>query len=325
MEGKTESTVIPVITNEELEERSTRNEEDQQEDSADAECCDDDTVTVGTTSELNEPQSTSDEPRSEQLHVGDHVYKWCSFAGIPGMFQHHGIVLEINENDDLTIADFHNMIRHADDQPKVLLVRWPRGNLQVRGHQSPKDWKKVQYDASWLKRSLWRSGTCTAVKADPTGLVMARVQFLMDHTDKLPNYHFLKANCECLAVWCKTGAWATLQASSFLHVTAAGQAKSATTLALFASSQTVTVPSAGMWGWLGFTTKVSLLATQPWIVPALVSYGILTVGGPVWMLARAKSFWNTTTKRLNEEFWESAIDKPELFAERITEFSQIET
>lgn len=321
---------MPKVTDEEFDQRSTRSQKDnKQEDSADAdaECFTDDTVTVDNTSEkLNEPQSTSNESSlSEQLHVGDHVYKWCSFAGIPGMFQHHGIILEINENDDLTIADFNNMIRHADDQPKVLLVRWPRGNLQVRGHQSPKDWKKVQYDASWLKRSLWRSGTCTSVKADPTGLVMARVQFLMDHTDKLPNYHFLKANCECLAVWCKTGVWATLQASSFLHVTAAGQAKSATTLALFASSQTVTVPSAGLWGWLGYTTKVSLLATQPWIVPALASYGILTVGGPVWMLARAKSFWNTTTKRLNEEFWESAIEKPDLFAERITDFSQIET
>lgn len=270
----------------------------------------------------DEQDHHSEELFADTFSVGDHVYKWYSFAGIPYMSQHHGIIWEMDENT-LTIADFHNMIRRNEEYPKFLVVS--RGNLRLTGDESAKKWNKVEYDASLWKRSLWRSGTCTAAKADPPGLVMARVQFLMDIADKLPNFHFLKANCECVAVWCKTGTWATLQASSLLHAAAAGQVKSATTLALFASSQTVAVPSAGIWGWLGYTTKVSLMATQPWILPALAGYGVVTVGGPVWILARAKSFWSTTTTRLNKEFWESAIDRPELFAECITEWSQIET
>lgn len=258
-----------------------------------------------------------------EFTIGDHVYKWCSFAGVPGMFQHHGIVLDRSEKG-LTIADFHNVIRSGSDQPKVLFLKSPHENLKVKEKKSLKDWRKVEYDASLWKRSIWRSGTCTSVKADPPGLTLARVKFVMDHKETLPDYHFLKANCECVAVWCKTGTWATLQASSLLHVTAAGQAKSATTLALYASSQSVTVPSAGLWGFLGYTTKVSLVATQPWILPALAGYGVVTVGGPVWLLARAKSFWNTTTKRMNEEFWAAAIDHPDVFVECITEWSQIE-
>jgi hypothetical protein len=177
---------------------------------------------------------------------------------------------------------------------------------------------------------LNRSGTCTIVASDPPGLVLARLHFLLQQqaatTDlRLPSYHFLKANAECVAVWCKTGTWATLQASSFLHVTAAGQVKSATTLAMYASSQTVAITSSagGFWGYLGYTTttQVSLLSLHPWILPAIVGYGVVSIGGPVWMLHRAKHAWNETTQRLNEDFWQYALDHAEEFVKSITEWS----
>jgi len=268
---------------------------------------------------------------AQPFQLGDHVYKWCSFAGIPGVFQHHGLVTQI-DGDSLVIADFNNIIRGSSSagagqraKTKSLVFQQQKGTMQICERESAREWRKVEYKASWWKRNLWRSGTCTAVASDPPGLVLSRVSFLLDHhaEKKLPDYHFLKANCECVAVWCKTGAWATLQASTFLHAYAAGQVKSAATLAMYATSQQVVVPSAGMWGYLGFTTKVSLLSTQPYLLPAIAGYGLVTVGGPVWILARCKKAWNQTTEQLNNDFWENAIDKPEIFVECITEWSQL--
>ncbi|KAI2500461.1 hypothetical protein MHU86_14006 [Fragilaria crotonensis] len=282
-------------------------------------------VETGGTDEATETIEKNEEvPYSERcFQIGDHVYKWCSFAGIPGLFQHHGIITEIN-GDMLFIADFSGVIRGEDDQRKCLFVnRTTRGGMRVCEKEDSNEWRKVEYSASWWKRNLWRSGTCTAVESDPPGLVLSRVAFLLAHPDKLPKYHFLKANCECVAVWCKTGTWATLQASTFLHVTAAGQAKSATTLALYAASQQVTVPASGFWGYLGYTTKVSLLSTQPYILPVIAGYGIITIGGPFWMLHRCKKFWHETSQRLRNDFWENAIDQPEVFVECITEWSQL--
>jgi hypothetical protein len=263
-------------------------------------------------------------PSQQLFSPGDHVYKWCSFAGFPGVFQHHGIVTEV-DGDRLTIADFNHLIRGDSGSPpkKYLSVKKRRGNIQLCEQESSHEWRLVEYQASWWKRGLWRSGTCTAVASDPPGLVLSRVSYLLDHAEQLPDYHFLRANCECVAVWCKTGAWATLQASSFLHLTAAGQIKSASTLAAYAATQQVTVPAAGLWGYLGFTTKVSLLSTQPYLLPAIAGYGLVTVGGPIWMLARCKQAWNRTTEELNASFWENAIDQPDVFVECITEWSQL--
>ena len=58
-----------------------------------------------------EPESLPDLP----LEIGDHVYQWRSFAGIPGVFQHHGIVMDIRRDDhgemELSIADFSCLLR----------------------------------------------------------------------------------------------------------------------------------------------------------------------------------------------------------------------
>ena len=45
------------------------------------------------------------EEEPKELQVGDHVYQWRSWMRIPGVFQHHGIVMDIlqwrqNETDD---------------------------------------------------------------------------------------------------------------------------------------------------------------------------------------------------------------------------------
>jgi hypothetical protein len=318
--------------------------------------------------------------------IGDHIYQWCSFVGIPAVFQHHGIVLdcywkefdsshtlnESNSNDNdssnengewiLQIADFSNVDHNSYSQSFPTTTQLPDGTTttidtsftprQVPSNRkrsfgrslssksssntgygfrtyeislSSKDetWHKVIYNANWWQRQFHRTGTCTAVSSDPPGLVRARVQFLMDHPHLLPKYDAITANCECVAVWCKTGTWATLQAINWLFMTAAGQVKSAVTVGSIAAATQVTVPASGFWGWMGYTTTVPLLTTQPYLLPAIIGYGVITVAAPTLWMLHAKNHAKRTTEVLNTAFWEQAIDRPDLFVECITTWSAL--
>ena len=382
---------------------------------------DHETVTTTTTDAITttqlccpHPPQSSPAPKKERpdFHMGDHVYQWCRFLGIPGVFQHHGIVLDVvydehhqnhhhysaakQENGGtaepeqqqqqqsgewyLVIADFSNWTRSAqanqpgeddsiadnhdltaepaaaaaavDDNlnhrapsswsslsssssssssPHVSEVMLPSKSLYsnsrtescIRTYRaSTAHWHKVEYNAKfWKRHFLARSGTCTTAESCPPALVRARLDFLLQHPNYLPPYSAVHSNCECVAVWCKTGTWGTLQATSWLTATAAGQAKSAATLAGVVSTTTVTVPSAGLWGWMGYTTQVSLAATQPYLLPAIAAYGIVTVGVPTLWLWHAKQKWKQWTMELNEAFWDNAVDYPELFVECITHWA----
>jgi hypothetical protein len=255
------------------------------------------------------------------------------------VYQHHGIVMDVYWRDDddddsggqwmLKIADFSNWEQEGrPTRKKSFFGSNCKSGGCIRSYDCPaidpdreNQWYKVEYEAGWWKRHWHRSGTCTAVQSDAPGLVRARVQFLLEHADILPKYNAVQSNCECVAVWCKTGTWATLQASSWLAVTAAGQAKSAFTVAGAVAGTQVTVPAAGAWGWLGYTTHVSLVSTQPYLLPAIVTYGVITAGAPAIWLARAKNYWKELTVTLNTAFWEHAVDHPEVFVECITHWS----
>jgi hypothetical protein len=311
---------------------------------------------VSTEEEKQKQQETNE----CEFQIGDHVYQWCSLALIPAAYQHHGIVMDVFYDPQqqqwmLRIADFSNWKEEEEEEenePEASV--WhehsnPTNDLSHDANNPPppsrkksflrsncsscirtyvssaavgKDrWYKVQYQAGWWKRHLYRSGTCTAVQCDAPGIVRARVQFLIDHPELLPKYNVFSDNCECVAVWCKTGTWATLQASSWLSVTAAGQAKSAVTVAGAVSAMQVSVPAAGAWGWLGYTQTVPLVSTQPLLLPAIAVYGVVTAGAPAIVLARAKHHWQEITTSLNTAFWEHAVANPTAFAECITEWS----
>ena len=311
------------------------------------------------------------EEYSKEIQIADHVYQWRSWAGIPAVFQHHGIVMDIQtiqETDDegnvttsnrLTIADFSNKPDDSSSKRAVATISAnPNPNTKEQetqknesGSSPPNDenvinganpkalfsltqggilqaytdtdsWHKVHYEAPWWKRQVFsRAGTCTHSKSDAVGIVLARVHFILGHPEILPDYHVIYANCECVAFWCKTGRWSTLQAASFLEYTAAGQAKSTGTMAAAAVHSQVTVPAAGLWGWLGYTTKVSLLSVQPMLIPALAGYGIVTVGAPAIIWHKARKKWEATSKKLSDAFWESAMERPEVFAECMTHWS----
>ena len=137
--------------------------------------------------------------------------------------------------------------------------------------------EETNHDGS--KQKTWKD----LPRSDPAILVLARTRFVLEYgEDVLPPYHIINSNSECIAVWCKTGRWSTLQASVFLHSTAIGHAKSATAL------------------------TVGIAATQPWLIPAFAVVGAAAVGTPWLFLKVANDKWAEATRSLTEKFWEQA-------------------
>ena len=291
-------------------------------------------TTIPDTNTSTTTASTHQHSSNTLFAVGDHVYQWQSLAFVPAVYQHHGIVTEVvvlEEQDKettlvkLEIADFSSWKDKGQRCTQTSNTTSSRNCIRsfqvIVSDEDTCGWRKVEYSAAFWKRAISRDGTCTLAACDSPGMVRTRVQFLLDHPELLPDYDIVQSNSECVAVWCKTGTWATLQATSWLSLTAAGQAKSAATLAGVAAATKVSVPAAGLWGWFGYTTTVSLASTQPYLLPAIAAYGVVTVGMPTLVLLRAKQRWKGLTEQLNTAFWENAMEKPEEFAERMTRWS----
>ena len=115
-----------------------------------------------------------------------------------------------------------------------------------------------------------------------------------------------------MAVFCKTGKWATLQGASFLDsaalvgqgaTTVAGSVVGATSVVV-----TTTAPASGVLGWFGATTTVStsvpLIAAQPWILPTIIVVGTVSWATPMAVALVAKEKWSKTTKMLVQAFEE---------------------
>jgi len=285
---------------------------------------------------------------------GDHVYQWCSVAGIPNVFQHHGIVMHVkvleNEQEELTIADFSNFLpaqkisqeeeeEGKKDDNNEAAARPPRqrkrraralsffrekststllGGAKPTGgimrvyttsanEQSLGGWRKVEYGAPRWKTILYRSGIkSTHVASDAPEVVLKRVNFLIlqaerdiqnDNTFKssglLPKYHLFFANCECVATWCKTGKWCTLQAAAGLTGATAATALGGGTMAMGrAAIASEAVAATATSYFMGGAVAASS--------PVMAAYGIAAVGGSAGTLLLARSKWKATTKQLNE-------------------------
>ena len=128
-------------------------------------------------------------------------------------------------------------------------------------------------------------------KSDSAKLVLARTHFILEHEDLLPPYHVFYSNSECIAVWCKTGRWSTLQAAVYLVSSSVGFGKSATML------------------------TISVAAAHAILIPALAVGGLAVVGAPLLFLRKSQEKWEETTMSLTERFW--AYAEPEVFVEAI--------
>mmetsp|Transcript_61052 Transcript_61052/g.72489 ORF Transcript_61052/g.72489 Transcript_61052/m.72489 type:complete len:625 (-) Transcript_61052:146-2020(-) len=117
-------------------------------------------------------------------------------------------------------------------------------------------------------------------KSDPPKIVLARTNFLLEFGESiLPPYHVFYANSECIAVWCKTGRWSTLQTAVFLHATAIGNAKSATAL------------------------TISLAAVNVALIPVMAVGGIAAVTAPWYILKKSREKTEDATRHLTNLFW----------------------
>ncbi len=140
-------------------------------------------------------------------------------------------------------------------------------------------------------------------KSDPRKIVLARTIYILDQQDlpeseqTLPPYHILYSNSECLAVWCKTGKFSTLQAAVFLHSTAVGNAKST------------------------FLMTGAVVATQPWLIPLVGIYGAVGIGMPYLILKKCKENWSKSELKLTDGFWSSA--DPEVYVTAVQCWSNI--
>lgn len=128
-------------------------------------------------------------------------------------------------------------------------------------------------------------------KSDHRSIVLARVRFILAEQEKkesescLPPYHIFYSNSECIAVWCKTGKFCTLQAAVFLHSTAICNVKSTVML------------------------TAGVAATQPWLIPVVGVYGIVAIGMPYMILNKCQKKWKTSEQTLTDGFWAEADNK----------------
>lgn len=135
-------------------------------------------------------------------------------------------------------------------------------------------------------------------KSDPTDLVLARANFLLEHGEEvLPPYHVFYSNSECIAVWCKTGRWSTIQTAVFLATNSVGGAKSST---------------------LGI---IGIAAAHAVLVPLAVVGGLIWVSTPMLILKKSREKWEEATEKLTDLFWQSA--PPEAFVCAIENWSRI--
>lgn len=184
-------------------------------------------------------------------------------------------------------------------------------------------WHKVQYDDKWYNSHFFRrAGTSTQEASDLRTLVIHRVKSILElfkDSDKtiLPNYHAIYANCECFAVWCKTGRFCTLQALSILRksVAIAAGSTAASTAGIAAAEVTTIamVPASGVWGLLGCVTTtattVPLTSTMPMLLPGIAIAGAISAGVPIIHLLVTKKKWEETTKRLNDSLLLAMVPK----------------
>ena len=141
---------------------------------------------------------------------------------------------------DVTVVSFYHFRRHhqahgaAAAQAASSNKRGKRSGCKREllrefigedGIKKKKPIHKVRYGRKVKKGILsQKAGVGTALKKDQVGLILARVDYVLEHPDHLPDHNALSANGECASLWCVTGRWCTLQGASILAITSVGQA-----------------------------------------------------------------------------------------------------
>ena len=244
---------------------------------------------VTNTSNIMAEDDTDEE--AVTFEAGDHITLPCNAVlGIP--YDHHAIVLSASKSTGnewtLCVADFDNFAggssrdgpsssnSNSDDGEALVSItddmlsqdnkkQKQEHGLRVLCINNANKWHKIHYSES--------------AQTDKVQIVRRRVEFLLKHPQYIPSYCLVKSNCECVAVWCKTGKWTTLQAEKWLGTTNFTSRIAIAGLSI-ASLSAVAIPFGGL-------ILAGSVATE-------VISGI--------MGDRAKRTWEEQTKTLNEAF-----------------------
>jgi hypothetical protein len=119
-------------------------------------------------------------------------------------------------------------------------------------------------------------------QSDPPEIVLERAHFLLEHMNVLPPYHVFYSNSECIAVWCKTGRWSTLQTAVFLSTNSVGAAKSSTLATL------------------------GVAAANPLLAPVVALGGLIWITAPMYILKKSREQWQLITEYMTDVFWSAA-------------------
>ncbi|CAJ1949370.1 unnamed protein product [Cylindrotheca closterium] len=145
--------------------------------------------------------------------IGDHVYRWQSFLGVPFHTQQHGIVVAC-ESDSIILALVRK--QYAFDSGVIDTVLKDDADAEfcmfrerIPLHEARESWHKIPYGVPWTKRLFTRAGTANPINADPVEEVMSRIAFVWKNSALLRNmgmeHTSEKDISECVVVWCKTG------------------------------------------------------------------------------------------------------------------------
>mmetsp|Transcript_53103 Transcript_53103/g.128921 ORF Transcript_53103/g.128921 Transcript_53103/m.128921 type:complete len:798 (+) Transcript_53103:182-2575(+) len=125
----------------------------------------------------------------------------------------------------------------------------------------------------------------TLPTSDPVEIVLARANFCLENMDLLPPYHVFFSNSECIAVWCKTGRWSTLQTAVWCSTNSVGAFKTST------------------------LTTIGVAAANPLLAPVIAIGGLLWVSAPMLILQKSRAAWEEYTQYMTGLFWDSAPNK----------------
>ena len=145
--------------------------------------------------------------------IGDHVYRWQSFLGVPFHTQQHGIVVEC-QSDSIILALVRKQnsldsgvtgaVQEDDSDSEFCMFR-----ERIPLHEAREVWHKIPYGVPWTKRVFTRAGTANPVDSDPVEEVLNRIAFIWKNSALLQNLSTQHTNekdiSECVVVWCKTG------------------------------------------------------------------------------------------------------------------------
>jgi hypothetical protein len=235
-----------------------------------------------------EPETTNGEKKEEEktttYEIGDHVYTWNSYLGVPFHHQQHGIVVDfVPDSIILVLVRKKSMTTEDRDEDSDFCMVRERIALE----EAQKTWFKIPYGVPWTKRLFTRAGTANPAKADPAEEALNRVGFLWKNSSLLHNLTFETTDekdiSECIVVWCKTRNFYSYHGLAKLGHHGADMGSNATL--------------AG-----GVCTQVVASSVAPFMVPVFAVYDIATALQSWRATHKCKNEWRRITCEWNDKY-----------------------